>query len=288
MTQALQILEQQIISYQAGGKQFDLQTTTETTKEDLAIIRALQAVKAGDAPIEFFEQFIPAFINESVLLLGHKNSMGTDEEQILLANELRKIIKGKWHFYTIEEIKIILRMGIRGDFKVKETDIVYLNIEQINSWFKKYRTERKPKAMKTTKLLEPEKPVNYEPLSFLKEGVLKAAKEELTEDDITHLTGCYYERLKKAKLLPTPAAQKWDIYYEERKRVENQAIGTGEAFLQDKKVAFRAYKASLENQVSITGNYFEEKAQGSYRRRLMKLALEHLAWEETDISTLTI
>jgi hypothetical protein len=288
MTHAIQVLNASVIRYEAGGKQFDLQTTAETTKEDYAIIKALQAVRAGDAPETFFEHFIPAFINESVLLLGHKNSMGTDEEQILLANELRKIIKGKWHFYTIEEIKIILRMGIRGDFKGKETDVVYLNIEQINSWFKKYRTERKPKAMKTTRLLEPPKEVNYQPLSFLKEGILKASNDALSDDDLTHLTGCYYERLKKAKLLPTPADKMWEIYHAERKRVENLAIGTGEAFMQDKKTAFRAYRESLTSELSLKGNYFEEKAQGNYRRHLMKLALEHFAWEETDINTLTL
>ncbi|MEJ8803155.1 hypothetical protein [Pontibacter sp. H249] len=278
-----------VVQYQSAGSLISFLPTQKTTPADLQIIQAMNGRKVSAVNDAELDMVITRAFNKALLLLGHKHQWGAAEEQTLLLGDLNRLLRQRYSYYTIEEVDLVFSMGARGELKVKPTDIVFLNIEQISSWLRVYKNDCKAKAIQTCNRIEElPRQRDYKPLSFLQEGVEKAASDALTEDDLTHLTGCYYDRFKKAKAFSMPSEKMWEIYHEERTRTENAAIASGEAFEPGKKIQFKAYKASLEKGVALSDNMFEQKAQGAYRRRIMKAELELLAFNETDISTLEI
>lgn len=124
------------------------QIAQDTTKEQRAIIVASTGLKIADVSKIELEVAINKLIGSGLLLLGHKNHLSKEEDQMIMARAIAEMIRLKFYYRTMEDLIIIFNMGIRGQLRSKPEEVVYLNIEQVTSWFERYRTKVKPEAMK--------------------------------------------------------------------------------------------------------------------------------------------
>jgi hypothetical protein len=277
-----------MICYQAGGQAFTRLTTPATTKADLQILQAMTGRQLKEVNDMELDALLLKLVNTVLLLLGHKNQWQDQNDQALFITALNECLRRRWAFLTLEELQIVFTLGANGELKQKPEDRLFLNLEQVNSWLRVYKFETKAKAIKTTKIMEEAKEIDYTPLAFLKEGLQKIADESITPLDYRLLTAAYYDRFKQAGLLPAKPKEEWEqMLREERRRVLDRGNKNLD-MLQDKtRKAFSTFKQALKEGQGITGNSYEDEVKTACRVRVFTETLQRLAWEETDLTTLT-
>lgn len=83
-------------------------------------------------------------------------SMATSDRQVLESRLKDDLIKyyGK---YTDQEFRKAVELGVRGEFKVKPEDVIFISVKGINDWLKKYGNGLKVEAMKKNRILDEKK-----------------------------------------------------------------------------------------------------------------------------------
>lgn len=77
------------------------------------------------------------------------------DEQKLLINYMINEINSDFNGLTLEEVKIALKKGLRGQYG----DVIGLNVRMMYSWLESYISETKREAMKQLQLIKNDEPV---------------------------------------------------------------------------------------------------------------------------------
>lgn len=138
-----------------GSQTFEM--IPNTPAEVQSVLRAGNAPKVETLTDAELEEIVLMQIASGLTLLGHKNHLADPADQAALTRAVAKIIRQKYQYRTTAEIEIIFTMGVCGELKTRADEVVFLNIDQINSWFRLFREKVKPRAMEYVReLKEPE------------------------------------------------------------------------------------------------------------------------------------
>lgn len=278
-----------LVRYQQSGVTYE--PTGSTTPSDLAILKAVNGRKVSQAKDAELDAVLIKSINTAVLLLGQKNQWKDENDQRPLVNELYRMIRQKYSYYTLEEVELIFQLGARGELKVRPTDVVFLNIEQISSWFRVYKNDCKAKAISTCRRIEETKPdPAYDPKNMLREAIeLLAGKQQIPATMLVALQACYYDKFEKAGLIQLSLQEKQEIYQEERQKELDKAKTDASNRAPEKRFSYKLFREAVENLVPLSNdNPFERRVRGNCRSRVFLQALQELAWTETDVDTLQL
>ncbi|GAB3822245.1 hypothetical protein [Pontibacter rugosus] len=278
-----------LVRYEQAGVTYE--PTDFTTPSDLAILQAVNGRKVSECKDAELDAVLIKSINTAVLLLGQKNQWKDELDQRPLVNELYRMIRQKYSYYTLEEVELIFRLGSRGELKVKQTDVVFLNIEQVSSWFRVYKNDCKAKAISNCRRIEESKPkTNYDPKNMLREALgLMANKQDLPPTMLTLLQACYYDKFEKAGLIQLSLEEKKQIHLEEREKELERTKADASNRGPEKRFAYRLFKEAVQKLAPLSNdNPFERRVRGNCRERVFKQTLQELAWTDTDVETLEL
>lgn len=202
------------------------QVVPSATPSQRSVLAALNAPKVKEVNDEALTTVLLGCVNKGLVLLGQTRQWVDDNDQATFIKELNRLIREKWSYYTIKEIALVMELGVRGELKGKPDEVVFLNIEQVNRWFKHYRAENKPAAMKALAPYEPAKeaPADYDRgrelesfISKIREGASVAELEWIIQ------AGVHYKWLDSEGHLGLTIEEKKAIYEEEKALVVRNA-----------------------------------------------------------------
>lgn len=124
------------------------------TKREADIVLASRGIRIFHMDNKELWNLITTVITMALFDLGHK--MEEKDRDLLQERLMQDLIKyfGK---YTDQEFRKAVELGVRGEFKSKEDDVVFVNLKSINEWMKKYGNGLKVEAMKKNRILEEKK-----------------------------------------------------------------------------------------------------------------------------------
>ncbi len=214
-------------------------------KLEESIVLASKGVRVFHMEEKDFKNFITTSITMALFDLGQ--SMQTQDRQ-LLESRLREDLKKYFGKYTSEEIKKAIEMGVRGEFKTKPEDVIFISVRGINDWIKKYGTQTKIEAMKKVRILEEK--MEKEKGELDKENRIKEANEIATQDLILAFAsfkdggGIYdplnvlYDHLDRKGLVRLSNQRKTEIYNQafERFKIKYSQGSSIAEYVENKKV----------------------------------------------------
>jgi len=242
------------------------------TMAQKSILAALNAPKIKDLTDRELDTLLFAFVNKALILLGHSRQLNGDDDQHVLISELALMLREKWHFYTAKELQLVLQMGVRGDLKNKPEDVVFLNIEQVNSWLKKYKEVNRPEAMKHLKPYEaPKQQPKYCDMEALLQSFidLLQAGHPATELAWICQTATHYQWMDTAGIFGLSLEDKKRIYAEEKALVERNAKYKLEHVNAVTKGAFAVFMSN-----SNAANPYEKEVLTNCRIRVFRQYVE--------------
>jgi len=278
-----------LVRYQAAGITYE--PTASTTPTELAILRAINGRRVSQVKDSELDTVLIKCINTAILLLGQKNQWKDESDQLPLVSELARMIRQKYSYYTLEELEIIFRLGSSGELKLKPTDVVFLNIEQVSSWLRVFKNDTRAKAISSCRKIEEGPPKEqYDPRQDLQQAIelLKQGKE-VDPLALRVLMACYYDKFEREGLILLSLEEKKQIHQEEREKELRKAREDASNRAADKKFAYGLFREAVEKLAPLSDqNPFERRVRGNCRERVFKQALQELAWTETDIDTLNL
>jgi hypothetical protein len=212
------------ISTPSGAMMY--QVISSATPSQRSVLAALNAPKVNAISDKDLTDLLIACVNKGLILLGHTRQWADSQDQATFIKELNLMIRENWSYYTAQEVKLVMELGVRGELKVKPDEVVFLNIEQVNRWFKVYRHENKPAAMAA---LKPYEPTHEAPEGFSIQNELQAFIARIQEGyDPTELewitqSAQHYQWLDNEGLLGLSTEDKKAIYQEEKVLVIRKA-----------------------------------------------------------------
>lgn len=198
-------------------------TATPAQRSILAALNAPKVIFINDKDLT---DLLIACVNKGLILLGHTRQWSDQQDQATFIKELVLLIRERWSFYTAQEVKLVMELGVRGELKSKPDEVVFLNIEQVNRWFKNYRAEKKPEAMKALSPYEPAKeaPEDFSNQKELDSFLIRVQEGYApTELDWIIQSGLHYKWLDSEGLLGLTIDDKKAIYQEEKELVKRNA-----------------------------------------------------------------
>lgn len=264
----------------AGG----LMPTSATTPQDLAILQAMQDRRVSQASDQELDRLLNAAINKGLLLLGHKNQLTSTVDQALMVTEVSNMIRQNWHYLTLREVELVFEMGVRGELKTRPDQIVFLNIEQVGSWFQVYRNDRKPKAVQSARKEEPEQ-AEVDPLAFdeIRIAYLKDQVEKIRESQYRDFDAgdVYSEWLQRIGVIRLTNEEKLQIKFEEAAELIRIARIT------DLDPASRwELKRFMHSPVMQRNNRYELRLRSLCKKRVLKDFILQVIVDELDIEQL--
>lgn len=247
----------------------------DLTKEQKAILAAYTAPKIATVSDIELDAFILRQINQALVLLGHSNTLKNTDEQASMSDAFTELIKGKFSFLTLEDIALVFKMGIQGEFKLKPEEVVMISITQISQWLKYYHKKTRAEVIAQLKPAEAPKgkPEGYNPETDFNALLQKVkAGDPVTDTEWVCQTGQHYERLNNSNAFNLSTQQRQVIYQEEREKRKEAGQADN---LQRKKDTRFAFLAFMEGQAG--DNQFEKEVKTNCKIRVFREYVQALA-----------
>lgn len=247
----------------------------DLSSEKQAILEAYLAPKINTVSDSELDDFTLRQINQALILLGHSRQLNDANEQGMMSDAISEIIRGKYHFLTMQEVGLIFKMGVQGDFKNSPEEVVMINVEKVHSWIKAYLNAKRGEVIATLKPAEPEKlpPADYNPESDFEILLQKVRNgQEVSQAEWICQTAQHYDRLNKSASFTLTADQRRAIFQEERDKLVKEGKNRMLHISTETRFMFRAF---MENQPGE--NQYEKEVATICRIRVFREYVETLA-----------
>lgn len=147
------------------------------TKAEADIVLASKSTRIFHMETKDLWNLITTVITMALFDLGHK--MEQKDRDLLQERLMQDLVKyfGK---YTDQEFRKAVELGVRGEFKTKPEDVIFINLKSINEWFRKFINVTKADVMKKNRILEEKKEKEMEDLR--KEEKIKESEQIARQD----------------------------------------------------------------------------------------------------------
>lgn len=253
------------------------------TPTEASIVLASQGERVGQMSDKDLKNLITTALTMALFDLGQ--SMQTQDRQ-LLESRLKGDLKSYFGKFTGEEVRKAIELGVRGNFKSRPDDIIFISVKGINEWLNKYRDQVKIEVMKKNYQLEVKREKETEEAN--KEEKIKVL-DELTKKD---LIDCY-NHFKEGGGVFDPVGVLYDW-------MDNRGLIrlSNDRKKQIYQKCWDEYKAGLEKGNSIAEHFenkkiLQEMEKGSSRiqakvKILSKLVALKITFQDINESGLTI
>lgn len=265
------------------------------------LLASLQGIKVNMMTDRQLDELVASVLLTGLLKLGHKNQMEDPKEMKVFRDSICELIRERWAYLTETEVRLVFKMGVRGDFRPEPkpgmpAEIIYLNEPNINTWFKSYRFQKKTEANlqkqklmgsleKAPALVMTEEEATEEKISRLEVEIdrLSTPGERYRDFDIGNVLQGWLEGIGLIKLTD---AQKLEILNRERamllaeRKQESREVG--------KKVSYKLFAAALENGTHASGNMYEAEAKNRAKKEALKGFMLATLESSADVRTLAM
>ncbi|RNI26598.1 hypothetical protein [Rufibacter latericius] len=266
-------------------------------QEQEILLCSLKGTKVNMMTDRQLDTLVASVIGTGLLQLGHKNQLETKTETEIFFNSIAALLREKWGQMTEQEVRLVFKMGVRGDFKADAKEVVFLNEPNINGWFKAYKYQLKAEAhlQKQKLLMEVGRETHPRQMSMeetfeLNLRRLEAEMERLSqpgeiyrEFDLGNVLLSWLESLGVINLTD---AEKLDILNAERKLV--LAEKKMESIELTHRLSYKLFQAALETGSHASGNKYEQEAKNRARKEVFKGFVLSTVESGEDIRTLVM
>lgn len=141
MNSFMQTNESLIISEQLSGKICPTLTTQEAS-----IVLASRGAKIKDIKKKEIANVITDLVGASFVVLNQQKML--PEDRLILEQQVVGDITRDFQNLSLEDIKEAFHLGVRGQFKSKPEDVVFISVATIYSWLRSYKEGMRREAMK--------------------------------------------------------------------------------------------------------------------------------------------
>jgi hypothetical protein len=262
------------------------------TKTEQAIVKARQSPRVGDIPEKDLKNIITTIITMALFDLGHKMDL---KDRQVLESRLKDGILKRFHKNTGEEIRQAIELGVRGEYKSKPEDVVFITVSNIEGWIKAFNSKTKVEVIKKFNILEEKREKEAEVED--KERRIKEAEQIRVQDLISAYNdvntgrspydpaGILFDHLDKRGLIKL-SEQRIDNLVDESIKEYKQSIVQANSvseYLQAKKIKAEMERGSKRIE-AIVGLIYKKKALKEVIKDIIESGLtmeEYLETEET-------
>lgn len=150
---------------------------TGLTKAEADIVLAARSIRICQMDDKELWNLITTVITMALFDLGQAMQQG---DRDLLQERIKSDLENYFGKYTDLEFRKAVELGVRGEFKDKPDDVIFISVKGINNWMKKFVNITKAEVMKKNRILEEKKEKEMEEVNI--EEKKKESERILRED----------------------------------------------------------------------------------------------------------
>lgn len=243
------------------------------------LLASLTGPKVNMMTDKELDRLVISIIAAGVLKLGHKNQLDNDQDLGLFSDGIAALIREKWAHLTETEVRLVFKMGVRGDFRTDPKEVIYLNEPNIAAWFKAYKYQRKAEAtlhkqklMGSLERQQPAKEMSQEEIEEMNIERLETELERLAQPGEAYrefdLGNVLFFWLESLGVIALTNAEKLEILNKERQML--RAERKSDKLDLPTKLSYKQFDQALNANTYASGNRYEEEAKNRARKQAFR------------------
>lgn len=143
--------------------------------QERSIVIASKAKKISEMGKREVANVVVELVGQSFVIINQPKMSSQDRE--IMQDFIIHDLFAKFSHLTIEEFKQAFHMGLRGEFKVKPDDVIFMSVSIVYGWMKSFCETVKREAMKKQRQFDMKKEKDEEPTDEQKQAKIKVFLE---------------------------------------------------------------------------------------------------------------